>query len=185
MNPTDNYINSLDGIKNEMVSDLVNFMRQAYPDVEEAFDYKMPTYKIDGKFTLAFAAQKNYFSFYTHDTRVLKLINELLPRTSLGKGCARIKYTEQGSIKVLIDMCREVIAAAMRNREDNISDFKALKKWNNISSENQQLLLNNVFCSKCGMTTIVDYAVQNDRYGIVLKGKCKSCGSKVARFVED
>ncbi len=34
-------------------------MREVFPEVEEKFDYEMPTYKGDGYF-IAFAAQKNY-----------------------------------------------------------------------------------------------------------------------------
>jgi hypothetical protein len=35
------------------------------------------------------------------------------------------------------------------------------------------------------VTTIVKYALYNDRFGILLKGKCKKCGKDVARLVED
>jgi hypothetical protein len=185
MDLVDNYINSLDGIKKETASTLTNFIRQTYPDIDETFEHNMPAYKVDGKLVLSFAALKSYFSFYTNDTRILKLTKELLPGTSLGKSCARIKYSEENLIEILIDICKEAIDSAVYNRGDNISDFKALKKWNDISPEHQQLLLNNVFCLNCKITSMIDYTVQNDRYGIVLKGKCKSCGGKVARFVED
>jgi ribosomal protein S27AE len=47
------------------------------------------------------------------------------------------------------------------------------------------MLVNNVYCSKCGMTTIVDYGIQDDRLGLVLKGLCQKCGGSVARLVED
>jgi hypothetical protein len=63
--------------------------------------------------------------------------------------------------------------------------MKALNKWSKIPSNMQQLLIANVFCPKCGVTTIVDYGVQKDRFGLVLKGSCKQCGGSVARAVED
>lgn len=69
--------------------------------------------------------------------------------------------------------------------EDNVIDIIAAKKWGKIPSDRQQLLINNVFCSKCGVTTIIDYSMHNDRYGILLKGRCKKCGKKVARLIED
>lgn len=73
----------------------------------------------------------------------------------------------------------------VNNNGNNISDLNAIKKWSQISSENRQLLLSNVFCSNCKITKIVDYTVQSDKYGIVLKGKCEKCGSDVARLIND
>ena len=67
-----------------------------------------------------------------------------------------------------------------------MNNKKALEKWNNISSENQKKLIDNVFCSKEGKsTTIIDFAVSNHSCGIILKGKCKKCGTKVVRVIED
>jgi NADH pyrophosphatase NudC (nudix superfamily) len=66
-----------------------------------------------------------------------------------------------------------------------VTDFKAYQKWVKLPKNIQKLLINNVFCSNCGVTTIVQYTVHNDKAGIVLKGKCKKCGYDVARFVED
>lgn len=46
----------------------------------------------------------------------------------------------------------------------------------------------NVFCGHCNddhVTTIVDYhAYVLDNYDLLLKGKCKKCGSDVARVLE-
>ncbi len=144
----------------------------------------MPTYRGEG-FYIAFAARKNYFSFYTDDVRVLSLIKELSPNTTLGKGCARLKYSEQAAIEVLTDAIKEIVDYHNARRSTAVTDIKAAKKWAEISPDIHQLIIDNVFCSKCGVTTIVDYALQNDRFGIVLKGKCKKCGNDVARFVED
>jgi len=66
----------------------------------------------------------------------------------------------------------------------NIADFDALKKWSSIPQEYQQSLINNVFCRKCGVTTIVDYSITDDKYGILLEGNCKICGNAVARLIE-
>lgn len=70
-------------------------------------------------------------------------------------------------------------------KKDKVVDLKAMKKWQSISANFQEVLLNNVFCSNCGVTTIVDYTIVNEANGIVLKGQCVNCGSDVARFVED
>ena len=90
MKLVDEYISALEEPKKEWVTLMVNFMREVFPEVEETLDNEMPTYKGDS-FSIAFAAQKNYFSFYTNDARILPLIKELVPPASMGKGCARIK----------------------------------------------------------------------------------------------
>lgn len=63
-------------------------------------------------------------------------------------------------------------------------EIPAEAKWSTISDINQKKLLDNVFCGKCGVTTIVDYKIENSRSDIVLQGKCKKCGGKIARVVE-
>ena len=66
-----------------------------------------------------------------------------------------------------------------------IIDFDAMQKWNNTPEEFQQKILNNVFCGKCrGSTTIIDYEITNSVHDILLEGKCKKCGNKVARLLE-
>jgi ribosomal protein S27AE len=65
-----------------------------------------------------------------------------------------------------------------------IDDLKAIQKWKKIDKQNQRLLLKNVFCADCGVTTIVGYNLLDDQYGVVLKGKCKKCGKGVVRYVE-
>ncbi|QNO13512.1 hypothetical protein HYG86_01380 [Alkalicella caledoniensis] len=67
----------------------------------------------------------------------------------------------------------------------SVTDFNAMKKWNIIPKSIQGRLLSNVFCVKCGVTTIVDYSIQNHKLGILLSGKCKKCGHSVARLIED
>ena len=67
----------------------------------------------------------------------------------------------------------------------SVSDFNAEKKWRKLSKEMRERLIHNAFCSKCFVTTIVDYSVLDNEYGILLKGKCKTCGKDVARVVED
>jgi len=64
-------------------------------------------------------------------------------------------------------------------------DFKAMEKWNKIPKASQQLILKNVLCRNCDVTTIVDYTMTHDKFGVVLRGKCKKCGATVARVLEE
>lgn len=66
----------------------------------------------------------------------------------------------------------------------SVTDIKALQKWSKIPKDIQEKLIDNVFCTNCHVTTIVDYSLHDDQLGIVLRGKCKKCGKAVARVVE-
>jgi hypothetical protein len=67
----------------------------------------------------------------------------------------------------------------------SVTDLHAAKKWSKLPKDLKHKLLENVFCSNCGVTTIVEYTMHNDKFGVLLKGKCKKCGMEVARLVED
>lgn len=66
-----------------------------------------------------------------------------------------------------------------------VSDLGAIKKWNEIPKDYQRKLLENVFCGKCGVTTIINYDIKTDKYGILLSGVCKQCRGKVVRLIEN
>ena len=66
-----------------------------------------------------------------------------------------------------------------------MDDIDALRRWMAVPEEFRTKVLNNVFCSKCFVTTIVDYSFKAEKDGVLIKGKCKKCGKDVARFVED
>ena len=64
------------------------------------------------------------------------------------------------------------------------TDIEAIRKWNKISIDIQSRIIQNVLCSTCGVTTIVNYTLHKDNSGILLKGNCKKCNNPVARIIE-
>ena len=60
----------------------------------------MPTYETEDS-DVAFACQKNYFSFYSHDTNALEVLKNLLPESKLKKGSVAIKYSEKYALHAL------------------------------------------------------------------------------------
>ena len=64
------------------------------------------------------------------------------------------------------------------------TDLKAAQRWKTIPENIQKQLVDNVYCANCGVTTIVEYSIHNDKFGILLKGKCKKCKEPVARLIE-
>ena len=61
---------------------------------------------------------------------------------------------------------------------------EAQKFWDSIPEEIQTKLLNNVFCNKCNLTTIVNFSGKIVSGDLILEGFCKTCGNKVARVIE-
>lgn len=62
----------------------------------------------------------------------------------------------------------------------------AKSKWLSIAETNRTKILSNVWCTNCKKAvTIDDYKLYNHTFGVILKGKCLTCGLDVARFIED
>lgn len=184
MNLVDEYMDSLDEPKKTWLFTMVHFMREVFPELKESLNNKRPTYTGTG-FFIAFGAQKNYFTFYTDDREMLPLINELVPSVAMGKGSAKIKYTSISALKSMMDLCIEIVDQHKAQQSPTITDIKALKKWTQIPPNIQNLILGNVLCSTCGITRIVNYGIQDDRFGIILNGFCEKCVGHVVRMVEN
>jgi hypothetical protein len=59
-------------------------------------------------------------------------------------------------------------------------------KWARIPKDIREKLLNNVWCVNCSdVVKVTDYCIDEDKVGLVIKGKCKICGHKVCRVVEN
>ncbi len=59
-------------------------------------------------------------------------------------------------------------------------------KWMRIPKDIREKLLNNVWCSNCrGVVRAVEYSVEDNKMGLVIKGNCASCGDKVVRVIEN
>ena len=67
----------------------------------------------------------------------------------------------------------------------NNINFNAMKKFKAIPKNIQQQILNNIYCSKCGITTIVEYTFTCIEECVVIKGKCKKCNREITRLIGD
>jgi hypothetical protein len=72
------------------------------------------------------------------------------------------------------------------NNSNNIISFEAMKRWLGIDEATRNELIRNVWCTKCrGETTIHNFSVEMDKFGIVLEGLCVKCNHSVARMIEN
>ncbi|KSU60305.1 hypothetical protein AS034_15790 [[Bacillus] enclensis] len=65
-----------------------------------------------------------------------------------------------------------------------MTDELALKRWKALEPGLRKKLESNVYCGKCGVTTIVDYEVEYSNSQFTLKGSCQKCHGSVARVVD-
>ena len=56
--------------------------------------------------------------------------------------------------------------------------------WGRIPEEIRRALLDNVWCGKCGVTTIAHFRGTIEGGDLLLRGFCSRCGAEVARHIE-
>jgi uncharacterized protein YdhG (YjbR/CyaY superfamily) len=64
-------------------------IRAAAPNATETISYQMPTFKLNGRFLVSYAAYKNHCSLFPASTRVLEACGEELKPHFSGKGTIR------------------------------------------------------------------------------------------------
>jgi hypothetical protein len=57
--------------------------------------------------------------------------------------------------------------------------------WDSIPPDKKELILKNVWCPHCShITTIQEYFGEVESGDLILRGRCSTCGKKVARLLE-
>ena len=65
---------------------------------------------------------------------------------------------------------------------EGITDLAAWKIWQSWPEERREMYLHNAFCRNCHVTSFEQgYTVRQDRYGLIIEGKCAVCGARIAR----
>jgi len=78
-----------------------------YPGIEEAMDFKMPTYLFEGEQMFALASEMQHMALYIIPYRKLDSFRESLSDFDLGKSCIRFKTLGPEQLKKL----QRIIAA--------------------------------------------------------------------------
>ncbi|MEU9622335.1 MULTISPECIES: DUF1801 domain-containing protein [unclassified Streptomyces] len=78
----------------------------------EVMAYGMPAYERDGAVEIAFAAQKQYISFYLMRGDVREAFAERLAGQDMGKGCLRFRKAEAIDYDLVRDLLRATATAA-------------------------------------------------------------------------
>lgn len=86
----DEYINSLDPMRQQRVKALHRFILAQYPDAQVSLQYKMPTYH-QGNGWVSIASQKHYVSLYTCAREHIQPYIDRHPTVKYGKGCLNFR----------------------------------------------------------------------------------------------
>ncbi|MFF9511092.1 iron chaperone [Streptomyces sp. NPDC014724] len=81
---------------------------------DEVMAYGMPAYERDGVVEIAFAAQKQYTSFYLMRGDVREAFAKRLAGQDMGKGCLRFRKAEAIDYDLVRDLLRATATASGR-----------------------------------------------------------------------
>ena len=82
-------------------------IRKAVPRAEETISYRIPTYKLDGRYVLYFAGWKEHYSLYpSTDRLVAALKDDLAPYEVNDKGTIRFPLSKPVPVKLIADIAK-------------------------------------------------------------------------------
>ena len=84
-----NYIRTIDENKCSWFSELIEYIKDNFPDAQEHFINKMPAYQTDDSL-IAFACEKDVFSFFSDNYNSLDILKRLLPDAQISESTVSV-----------------------------------------------------------------------------------------------
>lgn len=82
-------------------------IRAALPKAEEAISYRIPTYRVHGRYVIYFAGWKQHYSLYPADQRLVSAFKDkLAPYEVNGKGTIRFPLSEPVPVNLITGIAR-------------------------------------------------------------------------------
>ncbi|WCF10850.1 DUF1801 domain-containing protein [Paenibacillus thiaminolyticus] len=104
------YVNSLHEKGNKSVCEFVDFMRVEFPQITPKISYGMPMWRAGKKMYdgyVAVSAAKAHYSIHFHDEERVSHLATLLPDSTFGKKCVNIKYGDEKSAKLVMQIVKD------------------------------------------------------------------------------
>jgi uncharacterized protein YdhG (YjbR/CyaY superfamily) len=102
----DEYIASHTGAVQRVLKRVRSAIRKAVPGAEEMLSYKIPTYKLNGRPVLYFAAWKQHYSVYPSNTHLVAAFKDELAPYEVSKGTIRFPLSEPVPVKLIESIAR-------------------------------------------------------------------------------
>jgi uncharacterized protein YdhG (YjbR/CyaY superfamily) len=97
----DAYMANLEPHKRDALEKLRAAVRAAVPEAEEVITYKMPGFKLGGRFFVSYDAYKNHFSLFPASDGVEKALGAEAPKYVRGRGTLQFRYDDPPSAAVV------------------------------------------------------------------------------------
>jgi uncharacterized protein YdhG (YjbR/CyaY superfamily) len=105
----DEYFRRLEPDRSEALQKLREMIVGTVPDVEETFQYNMPTYVLNGEIVCAISSRSNYISAYMDVEAVERHRSEL--GKACGKSCVRFNHLTDPLLATLRTILVETVEA--------------------------------------------------------------------------
>lgn len=103
----DEYIAGFPGAVQAVLERVRNAIRKAVPGAEEAISYRIPTYKLNGRYVIYFAGWKEHYSLYPANKRLVAAFkDDLAPYEVNDKGTIRFPLVKPVPVKLITSLAR-------------------------------------------------------------------------------
>ena len=106
----DGYLADLPDVQREALQRVRETVLAAVPDVEEAFVYGVPGFKLGGKSLVCYAAFKQHCGFYPMSPAVMEAHAEQLARFDVAKGTIRFQPDKPLSLALIRKLVKARVA---------------------------------------------------------------------------
>ncbi len=114
----DEYNKSFSGEVEDILKKISTMGRELIPDAEEVISYGIPTLKLNGKYVIYYAANKNHFSLYPIPEGDAEFNKKIKPHIK-GKGTIQFQYKDQ---PIPYDLVKEVILWSLKNFKEKFKN---------------------------------------------------------------
>jgi uncharacterized protein YdhG (YjbR/CyaY superfamily) len=109
----DEYIATFPRNVQDILEELRRIIRESAPESEETISYGIPTFDLNGRHLVHFAAYKNHIGFYPTSSGITQFKKEL-SRYELSKGTVRFPINEP----IPFDLIRKIVKYRVKENSD-------------------------------------------------------------------
>ena len=114
----DEYIASQPESARKALGQVRGAIRKALPNAEEWISYKMPAYRVNGKWIVYFAGWKRHYSLYPVGRRAVDKFRDQLAAYSVEKATARFPLSEPVPVRLIERVAKFLAKEAAAKAEE-------------------------------------------------------------------
>ncbi len=102
------YADSLDEAGKSWLTEFLQYMDEAHGDIPPIMFRQRPMFKVGQSYVL-FSVAKTYFTVHTLNFDLIETLHDTLPRASFGKGCVKVKFSDDAAKPILKALIDEIV----------------------------------------------------------------------------